>query len=263
MPGLPGTTHEKDLASFNEVFTNPDFKPDLIKIYPTLVIDQTELWNLWKEGKYKALETKEAARLIAAIKQKVPPWIRIQRIDRDIPAPLIVDGVKKSNLREIANQMLKEEGKKCRCIRCREVGHRWLKEGLLPDLSAIKLVQRDYEASEGQEVFLSFEDRAKDILVGYCRLRIPSRAIWRELKESALIRELKVCGAEVPIGVKPVKEWQHRGWGKALVKEAERIAKEDFREKRLLVLSGIGAREYFRKLGFKQRGMWMGKELKD
>jgi elongator complex protein 3 len=263
MPGLLGTTHEKDLASFREVFNNPDFKPDLIKIYPTLVIEQTELWNLWREGRYKALETREAARLIAEIKQKVPPWIRIQRIDRDIPAPLIVDGVKRSNLREIANQLLKQEGKRCRCIRCREVGHRWLKEGLLPDPSAIELVRIDYEASKGQEVFLSFEDRAKDILIGYCRLRIPSRAIWRKLEGIALIRELKVSGAEVPIGVKPIKEWQHRGWGKALVKEAERIAKADFQRKRLLVLSGVGAREYFRKLGFRRRGIWMGKELKD
>lgn len=268
MPGLPGSSRESDLASFSEVFSNPDFKPDLIKIYPTLVIEQTELWNLWKEGEYKALGTREAARLIADIKKKVPPWVRIQRIDRDIPAPLIVDGVKKSNLREIANQMLADEGERCRCIRCREVGHRWLKQGIIPDPSRIELVRINYEASRGQDIFLSYEDREEDVLIGYCRLRIPSRAVWKEFEGSAILRELKVSGAEVPIGAKPVKdkpvkEWQHRGWGHALVREAEEIARTEFRKKRLLVLSGVGAKAYFRKLGFRQMRYWMGKKLKN
>ena len=260
MPGLPGSNREMDLESFKKIFYDEKFRPDMLKIYPALVIKGTKLYDSWKNKEYKALTTDEAAGIIAEVKKIVPKWIRIQRIQRDIPVPLIDDGVKKSNLRQIVEEKMKKKGIKCNCIRCREVGHKMLK-GIMPDVNSIKLLRMDYDASNGKEIFLSFEDIKKDILIGYARLRKTGKPHRKEIKDCMIIRELKVFGQMVPIGEKPENEYQHRGYGKELMKECERITKYEFGCKKVLVNSGVGARNYYRKLGYRKYGVYMGKVI--
>jgi elongator complex protein 3 len=243
-----------DLESFKKIFYDEKFRPDMLKIYPALVIKGTKLYDKWKNKEYKALTTEEAADIIAEVKKIVPRWVRIQRIQRDIPVGLIEDGVKKSNLRQIVEEKMKKMGIKCGCIRCREVGHKMLK-GITPGVNNVKLLRTDYDASGGKEIFLSFEDVKKDILIGYARLRKTGN------KDYMIIRELKVFGQMLPIGEKTEKGWQHRGYGKELMKECETITKRDFGYKKILVNSGVGVRNYYRKIGYRKYGVYMGKKL--
>ncbi|MGA1793254.1 MAG: tRNA uridine(34) 5-carboxymethylaminomethyl modification radical SAM/GNAT enzyme Elp3 [Thermoplasmatota archaeon] len=262
MPGMPGSSFDMDLQSAAAVFQDPNFKPDMIKIYPTLVIEGTKLHEMWKRGEYQPLSTEEAARLSAEIKRITPPWVRIQRVQRDIPGPLIEGGVKKSNLRQLAKAELHRQGWECRCIRCREIGHS-LKEGEeMPLPEDVSLARREYQASGGHEVFLSFEVDWKDALIGYVRLRKPSEDAHRpEVKGAGIVRELKVFGPMVPIGREAMREWQHRGYGGSLLDHAGSIVWDEWGLDRLLVTAGIGAREYYRKFGFKRQGPYMSKEL--
>jgi len=262
MPGMPGSSYDMDLQSAAAVFQDPRFKPDMIKIYPTLVIEGTKLHEMWKNGEYQPLSTEEAARLTAGIKRLTPPWVRIQRVQRDIPSPLVEGGVKKSNLRQLAKNELHRQGGECRCIRCREIGHR-LKEGeVMPLPEDVTLVRREYTASGGLEVFLSFEVEWKDALIGYVRLRKPSKEAHRdEVQGAGIIRELKVFGPMVPIGREALREWQHRGYGGSLIEYASSIAQDEWGLDKMLVTSGIGAREYYRKFGFKRLGPYMSKDI--
>ncbi len=265
MPGMPGSDTEMDVNTAERIFKDERFMPDRIKIYPTLVIEGTELHDMWKRGEYEPLSTDEAAKVVARIKQLVPPWVRISRVQRDIPSPLVEAGVKKSNLRQLAQKELEAVGGRCRCIRCREIGHRIKDEGLDSDDVRIEIVRREYDASGGQEVFLSYEVPKEDILIGYIRLRNPSSVVHRPEvdtdKGTALIREVKVFGAVVPIGRTSDGEWQHQGYGRKLIAEAERISKEEWGMKRILVTAGVGVREYYRKLGYERVGPYMGKDL--
>lgn len=259
MPGLPGSNFERDLESFKTIFENPDFKPDMLKIYPCLVVEGTKLHEMWKKGEYKPYDTGENAELIAKIKIFIPRWIRIQRIQRDIPVKLITDGVDKSNLRQIVQEKLREMGEVCNCIRCREVGIKSLKNEE-PDMDSITLKSIEYEASQGVEHFLSFED-SKDILIGYARLRSPSeKAHRKEVNNCFILRELKVIGEMVPIGKTNTKLWQHQGYGNRLLRECESIARNSG-VKNFLVLSGVGVREYYRKFGYEREGPYMSKTL--
>jgi elongator complex protein 3 len=261
MPGLPGSDRERDIDSFKEIFSNPDFKPDMIKIYPTLVLKGTKLYDWWKAGEYKPLGSEEAAEIIAESKRFVPPWARIMRVTRDIPATLIDEGVKKSNLRQLVEGQMKVKGIECSCIRCREVGHRFMKDGISPD--NIEIRELSYDASNGKEIFISAEDFEKKILVGYLRLRYPSTEAFRPeiAEDSAIVRELHVYGPEVKIGKEAgQKEFQHKGWGKKLLERAEEIAKTD-EKKNILVRSGIGARQYYRKLGYLDSGAYVKKNI--
>lgn len=261
MPGLPGSDFESDLKVFRTIFENPDFRPDMLKIYPTLVIEGTELHNIWKEGGYKPFNTANCADLIAKIKEYIPKWVRIQRIQRDIPVKLISDGVDKSNLRQIVQNILKENEKSCNCIRCREVGISSL-SGKSVDLDSIYLNKITYKASKGIDHFLSFEDK-NGILIGYARLREPSDLAHRfeiSSKPCMIIRELKVAGKMVPIGEMDETRWQHQGYGAKLIEECEAMAKlKD--AKNILVTSGVGARQYYKKLGYDRFGPYMSKSL--
>ena len=193
------------------------------------------------------------------MKKYVPEWVRIQRVERDIPSNLIDAGVKKSNLRQLVHLKMEKEGNKCRCIRCREVGHREYKDKL--KIEEVEMVRREYEAGGGKEIFLSFEDTKNDTIVGYCRLRFPALPHRPEIGDNdAVVRELRVSGSIVPIGEKADGEWQHRGYGRKLLREAEEIAREAGKEK-ILVLSGIGVREYYKKLGYERDGVYMSKKL--
>lgn len=262
MPHLPGADSELDLRGFKKLFEDPRFRPDYLKIYPTLVTEGTPLYELWESGKYQALSDEEAAELVSEIKAILPKWVRLQRIQRDIPAHQIFAGVRKSNLRQLAEEKLREKGKKCRCIRCREVGHTGLK-GRKVNAEDIELTVETYEACKGKEYFIAFEDLSADTLIGFTRLRFPFSPHRPELENTALIRELHVYGSIVPVG-KGAKQtdWQHRGYGKELLEQAERIASEAGYQK-LAVISGIGAREYYRKSGYFLDNVYMSKLLEN
>ncbi len=252
MPGLPGSDYERDMESFKKIFTDERFRPDMLKIYPTLVVKPSALYEMWKRGEYEPLDEEKAVDLIAEMKEYVPEWVRIQRIERDIPSNLIDAGIKKSNLRQIVQERMREKGTKCRCIRCREVGHLGIDAG-----DDFRLRRREYVANGGREIFLSFESR--EAMAAYCRLRIPYKPFFFG-EECAIVRELKVHGPMVEIGRKKEGKWQHRGYGKMLMEEAEREARR-FHKEKLLVLSGVGAREYYRKMGYRREGFYMAKEL--
>jgi len=266
MPGMPGSSMEKDVKAFKQVFTSPDFKPDMIKIYPCLVLKDTKVFKWYKEGDYRPYTTEEAADLVVEMKKIIPPWIRIMRVQRDIPAPLILAGVKRSNLRQLVQQKMKEQNMHCNCIRCREVGHKIMAEGIKPDLEKVETLSQRYEASEGTEIFISAEDRENDVLIGYLRLRIPSEKVHRpEIKGglSAIVRELHVYGQLVPVGKRLTDAWQHRGYGRVLLAEAERFTREEYDLKKLLVMSALGTKEYYMRLGYQHDGVYMSKMLEN
>ncbi len=245
MPGLPGSSPQKDLECFRRVFDDPDFRPDMLKFYTTLVMEGTKLYDMWKAGEYEPYDVDTAAALLSEMKSIVPEYVRIQRIQRDIPVPQIAAGITKSNIRQIVESRMASEGRRCRCIRCREVGHRGIR---LDDPDKVQLKITEYEASGGKEYFVALE--YEDSIVGYVRVRIDGNPV-------ATIRELKVFGKIVSIG-EDGDDWQHRGYGKALVAEAERIAKENGKAG-IRVTSGVGVRRYYASLGFEKALPYMRK----
>lgn len=257
MPGLFSTT-EKDVGMAKRLFEEPGFKPDMLKIYPTLVIPGTELHELWEKGNFQPYDEETAVEAIARIKQFVPEYCRIMRIDRDIPTPQIAAGVKKTNLRELVKRKCVELGINCRCIRCREVGLKQWKQNKKIDLTRAELKKLEYEASGGREVFIDFEIEEEDALVAFLRLRIPSN--FEENKVMG-VRELRVYGEQVPIGQPAIESAaQHKSFGKKLMQEAEELARERGAEE-LWVTSGVGVREYYRKRGYERKGVYMAKLL--
>ncbi len=262
MPGLFSSI-EEDLEMFKEIFRNEKFKPDMLKIYPTLVVKGTELYEMWKRGEYRPYNDEEAVELIKEIKKIIPPWVRVMRIQRDIPSELIVAGVKKSNLAELVSNALKKENIRCMCIRCREIGHVLYKENIEITEDDLKIFVESYRASEGKEFFISIEDKDRLAVVGYIRLRFPSKYAhrWEIDEDTAIIRELKVLGTALPLKEKEgILSKQHRGYGRLLVEKAEEIAKKHGKEK-MLITSAVGTREYYRKLGYRRYGAYMGKEI--
>jgi elongator complex protein 3 len=263
MPGLPGSDIEKDIETFETVFSDPAFKPDLIKIYPTLTIKGTELYEQWKKGDYKPLDTKQASELIAELKTIVPEWVRIQRIQRDVPSQFIDAGVDKSNLRQYVSSYMDEHNLECRCIRCREIGHKSLKQDIKLNEDEISLNVDFYDASCGEEAFISFVDEGNDALIGYCRLRNLTSSHRYELNEKpcTIIREIKVVGRELSLGERNKEGLQHKGFVKELIDEAERITLEVFDKKHIFVLSGVGVKQYYRKLDFSDKGFFLSKTI--
>lgn len=255
MPGMYGSDREEDLRSFRKIVEDSDFKPDMLKIYPTLVVKGTALYNLWKIGKYRPPDTEEAAEIIKEFLKICPPWIRVQRMQRDIPVNFIEAGVKRSDIRNIIDLKLREENSETWEIRSREIGLSQ-RNGGVPEL-----IRRDYDASGGREIFLSFEESHS--IYGYLRLRIPSPDHHRpEMDGSSVVREIKVLGEVVPLGQHESSLWQHRGLGRALLQEAERITLDEYSLDRINVISGIGVREYFRRSGYSRLGPYMSKNLK-
>ena len=255
MLGLPGMSPERDLADVGRVFADERFRPDMIKLYPTLVIPGTRLYDDWRAGRYEPYDAETAAGLLADIKADLPPWVRVQRIQRDIPARLVAAGVRRSNLRELARARLRDSGRACRCLRCREVGRR-----AGPAAEDFRPTRTVYRASGGEERFLAWEDPGTDTVAGFLRLRFPSLAPMGGL-DDPVIRELKVLGPELEVAATPGRaQYQHRGFGRALVGAAEREAREAG-YRRLLVLSAVGTRGYYRRLGFEGAGPHLAKPL--
>jgi elongator complex protein 3 len=261
MPGIMGYDRELDVGAFRKVFTDSRFKPDMVKIYPLLVMEGTDYSRRYREGTFTPITTEQAVDVVADAKALMPKWVRTMRIMRDIPSNLVEAGIKSSNLGQLVQDELHRRNVRCRCIRCREVG-RYLKDDIEPDIDGIRLLREDYEASGGTEVFLSFEDVRQDMLIGFARLRIPGAPFRSEITdETALIRELHVYGPMMEIGEKPEYEWQHRGYGSELIREAERIAHDEFDREQMNVTSGIGVREYYRRLGYERNGPYMSAQL--
>ena len=262
MPGLYGSTLEQDYEDFVKLFSDDRFKPDMIKIYPTLVIKDTPLYELYRRGEYKAYREEDMIELVARVKSIVPRWVRIMRIQREIDSSEVVAGVKHGNLRELAMRRLEERGMRCRCIRCREAGLRLrLRDSIYP--INMKLMREDYDASNGREVFLSYEDVEHGILFGFVRLRRPSSDAHREeLRGACIVRELHVYGQALPLSSRYEWSYQHKGLGRILMNEAERIAREEFDADKLLVISAVGTREYYRRLGYERDGPYMSKYIK-
>jgi elongator complex protein 3 len=251
MPNLPGSNPKRDEEMFEELFKNPDFQPDLLKIYPCALLKEAPLYKLWQKGKYKPYSKKQLTKLIGSIKKKVPYYVRIQRISRDIPSSSVVTGPAKiSNLRQILSEKMKKEDWRCKCIRCREVKEKYNQK------EKVYLFRTDYKASDGREIFLSFENKNRSKLYSLLRLRINSQ-------NQAIIREIHTFGQLLPIGQKEISTVspQHKGFGKKLMKTAERIAEKELFSKQISVISGVGTRNYFRKLGYKLKDTYMVKGL--
>jgi elongator complex protein 3 len=249
MPGLPGSTPEHDLELSRQLFEDERFRPDGLKLYPTLVVMGSELESWYLGNRFRPYDDEEMINLLLAIKTLIPKYVRISRLMRDIPSKFIIAGSRDLALRGTIRKKMRQMGLRCSCIRCREYGHR-LRDGWA--IGKPWLTRLDYETLGGKEVFLSYEDE-NETLFGLLRLRING--------EKAVVRELHVFGPEVPLRERAERAAQHHGLGETLLREAERIASEQFKVERLSVLSGVGAREYYRSLGYGLEGDYMVKEL--
>lgn len=268
MPGIAGSNKSKDISMIKMLFSDPSFRPDMLKIYPTLVLKGTELFEMMKMSKYSPYSTEDAVDVISEFYRYIPKYVRIMRIQRDIPAGLIQEGVKNSNLRELVETEIQKKRIKIDEIRAREIGikNRIKRRSGNNEIEVLEnsvdfcIARLTYEASEGKEIFLSFENKNNATIAGFCRLRIPAVSHRREINEkSAIIRELRVFGQEAEIGESGVV--QHQGIGKLLLSESESIAKEEFDKNKLVVISGVGAREYYYKKGYRLEGAYVVKDL--
>ncbi|SHO47686.1 conserved hypothetical protein [Nitrosotalea sinensis] len=259
MPGLPSMTPEEDIADFRKLFSNPQLRPDMLKIYPTLVLEDTPLYSMYKDGRYTPYSDDDMVQVLTEIKKIIPRWARIMRVQREISSDQIIAGPKLGNLRQIVQQNLRKQNVSCKCIRCREAG---LSDNIM-NIDDIKMHREDYESSRGDEVFLSYDD-SNDKIFGFLRLRIPGGNIHRaEISDNTcIVRELHVYGKSLKLGEREQDSIQHLGLGKNLMNEAEKISSEEFDAKKLLVISAVGTREYYRKLGYTPLGPYMSKDLR-
>ena len=264
MPNLYGATPESDRADFARFFTDPAIRPDELKIYPCSLIQGTELYQLWQEGKYRPYSQEELIGLLADVKPTIPPYTRVNRLFRDIPAHHIQAGVKLGNLREYVHQELARRGSRCGCIRCREVRRREVRQEEL----ALRIYS--YHTDLTQEHFLHFVttggERADSpepgLIAAFLRLSLPrtpeagSRAFLEEIRGHALIREVHVYGPALAIGEEEAGAAQHAGLGSQLIQEARRISREaGFR--RISVIAATGTRAYYARRGFQQGQLYM------
>ncbi len=243
MVNLPGSDLEKDFLMFKTLFSDSRFCPDMLKIYPCVVVKESALYKVWKEGRYMPYTDEELFKLLLEIKKIVPRWVRIVRLIRDIPSESIEAGNKVANLRQYLALELKKQNLSCQCIRCREVREKKQEE--------VELFREKYKASGGEEVFLTFENKKRSALYALLRLRKTSL-------NRAIIREVHTYGEQLGVGEK-TKGVQHKGWGGKLLKEAERIACDEWSFNEIEVISGIGVREYYKKKGYNLRGNMMVK----
>lgn len=253
MPGLPGWTYESDLHSLRTLFTDQDYRPDMLKIYPCMVMQGTPLYEQWKNGQFTAMDTPTATKLLAEFLPEVPRYVRVMRVQRDIPTYRTQAGVDKTNLRQYVDNTLTTTKKKSQDIRSREIRN--------SEFTNTTINVLNYTASKATEWFISI-DTPQDYLVGFCRMRFPDHSTRPEIDQHcAIIRELHVNGNALQVGTQHHDAPQHRGFGKSLLRKAEQIAIEHHKTK-MVVISGIGVREYYRKLGYHRQGPYMVKDLR-
>lgn len=265
MPNLFGATPESDRTDFARLWDDPALRPDELKIYPCSIIEGTVLYRLWREGRYRPYTDAELIALVADCKAIIPPYCRVNRVFRDIPADDIVAGSKRSNLRQLVQEHLAATGRRCNCIRCREV------RGTEVNESGLHLVRHIYSTDTTEERFLSFETGAGR-LAGFLRLSLPANvsapaaetaAVWAALPEiagAAMIREVHVYGPALGIGAESAGEAQHLGLGRRLIAQARLEAREAGFD-RLAVISAVGTRRYYEGLGFQRSQHYMIAEL--
>ncbi|MCA9477819.1 MAG: tRNA uridine(34) 5-carboxymethylaminomethyl modification radical SAM/GNAT enzyme Elp3 [Nanoarchaeota archaeon] len=255
IPG-PKVTVEQDIADLKQLFSDNNYRPDMIKIYPCMVMPGTELLEDYQAGRFTPVTTSEAAEIISEVLPYVEPYCRVMRVQRDIPTYQTTAGVDKTNLRQYVDELMKEKGFISRDIRARESGRKTAKNE-----PKVELLVQEYGASEGTEFFISYEDTANDVLYGFVRLRFPGQQLREEITPTtAIIRELHVYGSAVAIGHDDQDSSQHKGYGKKLLAKAEEIAKERGYD-HMVVISGVGVREYYRKSGYETQGPYVGKRL--
>jgi len=260
MPGLPGACPEEDLEDLRRLFEDDAFKPDMSKMYPTLVVPGTALSRQYERGVYHPYSLETVVELLSEMKRFVPRWHRIMRIQREIPTNEIEGGARAGNLRQLVLTRASEKGYSCNCIRCREVVLR--EPEAMSKEDTLEYTEQRYGASGGEEVFGSYEFSHSGVISAFVRMRVPSgRAHRQEVRSSAVVRELRVYGRAVRVGHRQTSAWQHRGLGADLMKRMEKVAAEDFDAKRLLVTSAVGTRNYYRMLGYDRVGPYMGRSL--
>lgn len=255
MPNLHGATPESDRADFARLWDG--FCPDEIKIYPNQLLANAELYEVWQRGEYQPYTTQELIDLIADIKPSVPRYCRINRVIRDIPSTNVVEGNKRTSLRQDVHESMKRRGTKCNCIRCREV------RGTQVDVSALRLDDLVYAAARAEEHFLSFIT-PDDRIAGFIRLALPAKESpstgLSDLEGAALIREVHVYGQSLPVGAEGNGAAQHTGLGTRLLQEAEKIARaRGFR--RMAVIAAVGTRKYYLDRGFERGELYLVKDL--
>ncbi len=243
MPNLLGSTPERDVRDFERLFDDPDFRPDELKIYPCSLIESAELMRFHERGDWRPYRYDELLFVLTEALERVPRYCRVTRVIRDISSHDIVAGNKFTNFREIAERELHRRGVRCREIRSREIGTRSF------DSQSLVLRVTEYSAGAGRELFLELIT-PEDKIVAFLRLSLPGSPAWiEEIAASALIRELHVYGASLGIGAPAEDEAQHRGLGTQLMREAEaRARRAGYAD--LAVISAVGTRPYYRKLGF-------------
>lgn len=251
MPGLPSSNYENDLKCFKKIFKDSKYKPDMLKIYPCLVTGNTKLEKMYYSGEYVPYDDEKAIQLLADLKENVPEYVRIMRIQRDIPVTKIIAGLHKGNIREEIKKELEKRNKKCRCIKCREPKNKII------DIKGYKIKKTEYKASEGKEYFIAAEK--DDCLLGFIRLRLPKDPFIKNItKKTAIVRELHVYGKTTDFKKKNI---QHTGIGKELLKKAEEIAIKNNYNK-ISIISGIGVREYYKNQGYFLDEPYMSKIIK-
>ncbi|MHA1905938.1 MAG: tRNA uridine(34) 5-carboxymethylaminomethyl modification radical SAM/GNAT enzyme Elp3 [Candidatus Thorarchaeota archaeon] len=264
MPGLPGSSPESDLEDFVTLFSDSQFQPDMLKIYPTIVVKNTQLYDWWTKGEYTPYDSDQIIDLVSRAVNKMPEYVRIQRMQRDIPLHQVEAGLNKGNLRELVNQEMDSRKLRNPTIRYREIGHFQMRSNLDVNPTDMKLVRRNYTAADGTETFLSFEHPKLDIIFGFLRLRVPSNDTHRQEISSipsTIIRELRVYGPVVNLGERDADAWQHLGLGEKLIDAADEIGRNEFDAKQIVVNSGIGVKEYYRNLGFEDVGPYLAKKF--
>ncbi|MGM5481543.1 MAG: tRNA uridine(34) 5-carboxymethylaminomethyl modification radical SAM/GNAT enzyme Elp3 [Nanobdellota archaeon] len=257
MLGLPGVDEGREKQGLALLFEDSSYQPDMLKLYPCMVMPGTKLLKDYEEGRYVPFSTEVSAALIGWFLDKVPTYCRVMRVQRDIPTYRRIAGVDRTNLRQYVNSYMEKHDLTSRDIRAREVGRK--SENTSPDNASLELVE--YEASGGKEFFISFEDKDADALYGFCRLRFPSRQLREEFTPStAIIRELHVYGSAARLGDADDASSQHKGFGRRLLAHAEKIAFENGYDK-MLVISGVGVRRYYQKFSYVREGPYMAKKL--
>ena len=258
MPNLLGATPEKDKKDFLRLWEET-IRPDELKIYPTSVIANTELYECYQKGEYRPYTETELTEILKFCFGHTPRYCRLTRVIRDIPAHDIVVGNKQSNLRQVAEAQLLDSGKQCQCIRCREIKNKAVN---FQDLELEEIV---YKTSTGKEIFLSYKTKKDDKIVGFLRLHLPKGNLSKkhfitELADCAIIREVHVYGQVADLGEKNNRKSQHLGIGTALISKAKLLSKTD-KFSKLAVISAIGTREYYRKRGFVLKNLYMIAEI--
>lgn len=257
MPNLLGADLVSDRQDFPRLWDDPGLRPDEIKIYPCQLLANTDLYEVWQRGEYVPYTTGELIGLIADLKTTIPRYCRVNRVIRDIPSTRVVAGNKRTSLRMDVHEALRRSGRRCECIRCREVRGRLVDPGELHEESLT------YAAGGGTEHFLSFVT-PEDLLAAYLRLWLPGPQSpdtgLAVLRGAALVRELHVYGQSLPVGAASEGEAQHAGLGARLMAKAEALS-ASLGFQRLAVISALGTREYYRRLGYKLEETYMVKAI--